>query len=311
MEPAVSYTKKPSRTTVNSLKALCQLAPPDGQEGSWGVYSYVLNRDIVGEDGNPDNLYGLFILLGLYPNQERAEKRAEHITKTTGSKACAVKLCRWAELKEISDSEHTTVIKQDTEGKLVEFENQEFKRQQEIYARKYEEEKSILQEQEKELDPDDISYYKQQWLLTLQNYTRVKMMEKKLAAAQEAYQKRVKNIQLHYQEHPEHDKEWLDYLSEVNYTEAQIECIKKGYEDLRQEIIPDNTAEIELDSDETTNTVAASLPDIPSPPRVSSSEESSHSPEGGEGGEGGEAGEWRKVSKNKRRKTRRYRNSHS
>ena len=175
-KPAISYTNKPSRTTVDSLKALCQLAPPDGQEGSWGVYSYALNRDICGSNGTPDNLYGLFILLGIYPNKERAEKRAEHITKTTVSKTCAVKLCRWAELREVSDSEHTTIIKQDVNGKLVEFEDQEFRKQQEVYAKKYEEEKSILLVQEKELDPDDISHYKQQWLLTIQNYASLKTL---------------------------------------------------------------------------------------------------------------------------------------
>jgi len=188
------------------------------------------------------------------------------------------------------------LIKQDIEGKLVEFENQEFERQQEIYAKKYKEEKSILKEQEKEIDPDDISHYKHQWLLTIQNYARIKMLEKKLTTAREIYQKRVQKIQSHYQKHPEHDKEWLNYLSKIDYTEAQIECIRNGYENLKQEILIDN---------QTTNTVAASLPDIPSPPKISSGEGST------EENENKIMGEWQKISKNKKRKARRYKNTHS
>ena len=302
---AISYTKKPSRATVNSLKALCKLAPPDGQEGSWGVYSYVLNRDICKEDGHPDNLYGLFILLGVFPNQSRAEKRAEFITQSTGSRTCAVQLCRWTELREVPDSEHTTVIKQDANGKLVEFENQEFKKQQESYAKKYEEEQSILQEQEKELDPDDISYYKQQWLLTLQNYARLRMAEKKLEATKKSYEKRVQKIQEHYRCHPEHDREWLNYLSEIDYTDSQIECIRSGYEDLRVDILGDIS--VDDDKEGEGHSIAESLPEIPSTfTKITSSENSSIS---SDSGEIKEDREWKRVSKNKRRKARRYKNS--
>jgi len=304
-KPAISYTKKPSHATVNSLKALCKLAPPDGQEGSWGVYSYVLNRDICKEDGNPDNLYGLFILLGIFPNQSRAEKRAEFITQSTGSRTCAVQLCRWAELREVPDSGHTTVIKQDANGKLVEFEDQEFRKQQEAYAKKYEEEQSILQEQEKELDPDDISHYKQQWLLALQNYARLQMMEKKLKDTKETYQKRVQKIQEHHRCHPEHDEEWLEYLSEVNYTDSQIECIRSGYQDLRVDILGDISVD-DSDSKEG-HSIAESLPEIPSTIRKITSPE--NSPISSDSGEIKEDGEWKRVSKNKRRKARRYKNS--
>ena len=305
-EPAISYTKKPSRATVNSLKALCQLAPPDGQEGSWGVYSYVLNREICKPDHSLDNLYGLFILLGIFPNQERAEKRAEYVTKTTGSRTCAVKLCRWAELREVPDSEHTTVIKQDANGKLVEFEDQEFKKQQEAYARKYEEEKAALKEQEKELDSDDISHYKQQWLLTLQNYTRLKMLEKQLSTMKDTYEKRVRKIQEHYRLHPEHDEEWLNYLSEMDYTEAQIGCIKNGYQDLKGEILGDIPTTVLVQDSKENQLIAESLPAIPSTV-VSTSPD--NSPTSSDSGEIKEVGEWKRVSKNKRRKARRYKNS--
>ena len=306
-KPGISYTKRPTHENVNSLKSLCQLAPPKGQENDWVVCGFALNQAICRKDLTPDNEYGLFILLGYYPTEVLARKRAEHITKTTGARVCITKFCHWAEWKLLSDSEYTTMIKEDVGGKLAEYDEQEFRRQQEKYKKKYEEEKAILHEQEKEVDPEDIAHYKQQWILAIQNFARLKMYHKKVASIEETYQHHIQKIRNHYTRHPNHDEEWLEYLKDLDYTEAQIECIQNAYFDLRKEILEEkgdcdpNLEELSEEEDPPTSVhLAASLPEIPLPLQKQSSSEDS--PEE-------QDPDWHKVSKNKRRRARRRKTS--
>lgn len=240
MEPGIKYTERPSRSKINPLKTLCRIEPPRGQEGYWVVYSYVLNDDICKEGGEPDNLYGLLIFMGCYANRELATKRAEHLTQTTGNRMGIVQLCRWSELKRVPDADHTVMIHTDTKGKLIKFEDQEFRRQQEQYQKQYEKEQTLLKEQNAETDPSSISYYKQQWLLAIRNYARVQKLKRDLSQAEEAYSKRVELIRNHYTTFPDHDRDWLRHLQSTGYTDAQIEVVENAYKTLKSEILTDN-----------------------------------------------------------------------
>lgn len=237
MEPGIKYTERPSRSKINSLKTLCEIVPPRGQEGYWVVYSYVLNDDICKKYGEPDNLYGLLIFMGCYANRELATKKAEYLTQTTGNKMGIVRLCRWSELKRVPDADHTVMIHTDTKGKLIKFEDQEFRRQQEHYQKQYEKEQSLLEEQNAETDSTSIAYYKQQWLLTIRNYARIQKLKRDLSQAEEAYSKRVELIRNHHSAFPDHDRDWLHHLQSTGYTDAQIEVVENAYKTLKSEIL--------------------------------------------------------------------------
>ena len=57
---------------VNSLQALIRLRPKHGHE--WCVLAFVLNRDIIKQDGTLDDLYGMVFLLGSFKEQTDAEE---------------------------------------------------------------------------------------------------------------------------------------------------------------------------------------------------------------------------------------------
>lgn len=284
MEPGIRYTERPSRNKVNPLKTLCKLTPPKGQEGYWVVYSYVLNDDVCKADGKLDNLYGLLIFMGCHANRELATKRAKYLTQTTGNRMGIVQLCRWSELKRVSDTEHTVMVHTDTKGKLVKFEDQEFKRQQEQYQKQYEKEQSLVKEQNAETDPSSISYYKHQWLLTIRNYARIQKLKHDLFQAEETYGKRVELVRNHCASFPEHDRDWLRHLQSAGYTDAQIEVIENAYRTLRGDVLPEEVRR------EVPETIDSSSIKISCPvKRVKETKEKG-------------AGEWHKVTGSKRRR---------
>jgi hypothetical protein len=237
--PASAHIPPPSRDKINSLKALCMLAPPEGQEGYWCVYSYVLNREVCKSKGEHelDNLYGMDIMLGVYPNEDIATKRAKYVTETTGYGCRAAPLCVWNPLLLDSDPKRTTCIHKDVDGKILDFEDQEYQRQQELYFNRLEREKATLDEQERELDPEDISHYKYHWLAILKNKVRLEDLRDKLDKAQQDFDKHKSIIEEHYNRHPKHDKEWLEYLISIGYSGEEVNIIKEKYELLKPEIL--------------------------------------------------------------------------
>ncbi len=230
MEPGISHTK----LERISLKALCVLKPfPSGD--IWVVYTYVLNREIQ----TPKDTHGLLIVLGCCPNQKQAEKKARQLTQNTGQRMAIAQLGCWVELRLLRNKENTTMIHVDSEGKLVQFETQEFKHQQQRRQDQYEKEKSLLAEQQMETDPTSVSHYKHHWLRAIHNYAQIQEAKEKLEHAQKVYEKRVKAIRAHYSTFPEHDTEWLSNLGVLDYTPSEMEAIEAGYISLRKEILKD------------------------------------------------------------------------
>ena len=230
MEPGISHTK----LERVSLKALCTLEPFPSKD-VWVVYTYVLNREIQ----TKEDTHGLLIVLGCCPNHDLAEKRARLLTQKTGQRMAIAQLGYWTELRLLHNKEHTTMIHADPEGKLVQFETQEFKHQQQRRQDQYEKEKALLVEQQTEMDPHSIAYYKHQWLRAIHNYAQMKEAEEKLENAQKVYETRVKAIRTHYSTFPDHDTEWLTCLGALDYTPSEMEAIEAGYISLRKEILKD------------------------------------------------------------------------
>jgi hypothetical protein len=210
-QPAIAHLPKPKKADICPLKALCVIPPPSGQ--GWAVYSYALNSDICTADGTPDNFYGLFWILGAYPEGEAgrlaAMDRARHITETTGQKVAVCKLGLWARLTLEPPPEQVTTIHKDVEGNIVELENQEFKKKQAEYARRYESEQRQLQETIDATQPHSLAHFKQNALLALKHQESIERAEKALEEAQVKYNKRCAILRDHYQSHPEHESEWL------------------------------------------------------------------------------------------------------
>lgn len=196
---------------VNSLQALANLEPIPGKE--WNVLAYVLNRDMINEDGTLDDLHGIVFPLGSFKNRSEAEKHAKNVIQKTGHPS--VITCAYGypvRLTTKCDPVAMRPVPIDTRGRLIKMEDSQYKREQEEYERKLKLEKEILKEMELETDIDDIEHFKRQAYLTVKNYSIYKRHKQQMKEAFENYQKRRDALRDHYKRHPEHETEWLPML---------------------------------------------------------------------------------------------------
>lgn len=224
---------------VEAFRTLATLSPPEGQK--YAVYTYLLNSEVCGKDGQPDNLYGFISIIGCYPTMVEAQNKCREILqKYPLRNAKAVKLGYPAALKITPDPEAVTYLTANEKGQLEDIQTIQWKKDQEIWKKRTNLEKEIGIEKEKEIDPEDYEYYRNQWYLAIKNKSLYEVKSKESLVANNNYDQHVKNIREAYRKHPEHDIEFLSRWKEklINRDEYHLyQAIEKSYLLLRDEIL--------------------------------------------------------------------------
>src|SRR5436853_2342667 len=224
---------------VNSLQALIRLRPKHGHE--WCVLAFVLNRDIIKQDGTLDDLYGMVFLLGSFKEQTDAEEHAKNIIALTGHPfVIPVRYAYPFRLSTQFDPATVTEVSVDTKGKLIELESADYKRQRQEFEKRVKIERDIMKEAEEETDPDSIEHFKRQCYLAIKNRSVYNKHCKEAEVALQNYRKRESAVRDHYNRHPEHEEQWLPYLKEKLIERGEMDLyngLANAYKEIREEIL--------------------------------------------------------------------------
>lgn len=224
---------------IASLQALIRLQPKSGSE--WGVLAYVLNRDMLREDGTLDELFAMVFHLGSFRTSAEAEQHARDVIVATGhSTVMVVKYGAAAPLTVAPPADVVKTVTVDVQGKLIEMEDSQHVREQQ----KFEERRRLREEIEEEImaeaDKESIEFYKQRCFSAVKQKSRIAMLQQQLTEATTEYNTSVAAIQAHHKKHPEHESKWLPMLKQrlIRRNELPLyKSIETGWSALRDSIL--------------------------------------------------------------------------
>ena len=231
------------KPALQSLQKLIQLRPKTGNE--YGVFAFVLNREMITENGSLDDLHGMVFMLGSFETEKLAEEHAKNVISITGHPGVIVaKYAAAVPLTNKFDPKIVTQVPIDPSGRIVELESAQYKKEKEIYEKRVKLEKELVNEAEEETDPDSIEHFKRQAYLAVKNYATVQFHTQQAKEALENYNKRKALVVDHYKRHPEHEEKWLPILEEKlirRGEESLFHQLKSGYEEIRTELLNDKS----------------------------------------------------------------------
>ena len=222
----------------DSLHSLMRLSLP-ARCPKYCVFAYALNRDII-NNGVLDDLYGVIFYLGSYSDYEAAKNRAREIIEIT--KHPGVIVCTHGvpvPLTDIKDTNRIEQVKLDDNGKLIELENQQFRKEKEIYEKQAKLKKSMSLEIADEMDPDHIEYFKRQCYLAIQTRSMYEYHKAKADEALKSYEQYKSLLLACYIKHPDYEERWLPYLKEKLEARGEdklYDTISNEYPKIRTEL---------------------------------------------------------------------------
>jgi len=235
----VGAASVPPPKRVNSLQALTRLKAVNGSK--WNVFAYVLNRDMVKEDGSLDELHAVVFCLGSFDEREKAEEHAKNIIEITGHPAViAAGYSVPVPLTTNISSHAVTEVPVDMKGKLIQLESAQYKQEREEFEKRLKIEQEIAKESEEETNPDSLEYFKRQCYLLVKNNEEKSHHSNALKTCQDNIQNHESKIKQHLSKFPHHETQWLPYLKEKLAERGELSLynrIEKGYSSIRQELL--------------------------------------------------------------------------
>ena len=238
MESKIASNIAP-KSNIQSLKSIMKL--PIQRGCNWNVFTYVLNQDLIGEDGKIDDLRAVVFCLGSFYDKGEAENHAKAIIEKTGyTNIIVAKYGLPIPLSVNPSSDTIEILTVDMNNKIIELESDQYKRQKEAYEKKVKAEMDILNESQSELDEDNIEYYKRNVILAVKHYSMQKDLLMKAKEASQNFEKRKKILQEHLIKHPEHDDMLLPFLKEKLESRGENELymrIETSYSELKKNLL--------------------------------------------------------------------------
>lgn len=242
------------RQTINSFKALMRHRYPARCE--WSVYAWFLVDPPAGKTLDPSKEeIGMYIPLGSYPCPEDAKKVVDHLIETTGHPLiCARKTCTWGSLTTKVDPK-AEFVPVDLDGKLIKAHAKVQREEVERLERKREIEEEVIQEKDRENDPNSLDHYIHNWFVAIKNRATYHVNQKAADTAKENYEKRSNAIREQYARQPHFEKEWLPELQRRLHKrgeDATYEAIVRAVEEMKSEVLSVSVAPVTTDASDTT-----------------------------------------------------------
>lgn len=239
----------PPPARVNSLQALTRLrAKP---QSKWCTFAFVLNKDMIKSDGTLDDLHAVVFPLGGFPEQKQAEEHAKNVIALTGHPGViAARYGAAVPLTSKFDADAVTEVRVEN-GKIVELENSQYKRENEEYERRMKQERELVQEAEDETNPDSIEHFKRQCFLAIKNRAAYQVHKREMEASWQNYKKRESAAREHFARHPDHEAEWLPYFKQKLAERGEMNLylgVETAYKEIRDELLglaPENSEVVE------------------------------------------------------------------
>jgi hypothetical protein len=229
----------PPLPKVNSLQALTRLRPKNEYE--WGVFAFVLNRDMIKPDKTLDELHAVVFHLGAFSTSEKADEHAKNIISITGHPGViSAKYGFPIPLTTKFDPSAVTEVPVDMKGRIIELESSQYKQQREDYEKRIKQERDVMKEAEDETDPDNIEHFKRQCYLAIKNRASFQVHSREADTAWKNYKTRETSVRDHFHRHPEHEAQWLPYLKEKLIERGELDLyqgLENAYKELREELL--------------------------------------------------------------------------
>jgi hypothetical protein len=198
---------------INVARALLKLKKHnDG--APFVVMAWLLNKDIVDEDGKVDNLYGCCIDMGHYHSYDDAVARCKEIINITGHNGVRViKLGQPLPLTMKLDPAYGEVkdIPVDEHGNFITLAEKQVEERNRLMEERVKLEKEIIQEQMDILDPDNLEHFKYQVYLVVQCFQKISAHENYIRDQKRVLRESVDKLRKYYNKYPENEAGWLEW----------------------------------------------------------------------------------------------------
>lgn len=218
------------------LQELSKLTPCNTWS-EWCVMAYALNKDM----NKDSSLYGMCFLLGSFDEREKAESHAKNLIAKTGHSGIVV--AKYGYPVPLTTNKTSIPIEEvsvDTRGKIIEMENEQFKKEKADFEKRSKIEEDLVRESEEELKPDTVEYFKRQCYLSITNKASYEFHKSEMKKYEDAYTKREINVKEHYKKYPEHEKQWLPLLKEKLVERGELNLykhIESAYGEIRETLL--------------------------------------------------------------------------
>ena len=210
-EIAAELAPKPK--IVHSMENIMKLPVEKGND--WNVYAYTINKDIIDEEGNVEDLRALVFPLGSFYNFEEADKHAKTVMEKTQHPHIVVG--RYGLPIKITSKPDTALVETvtvDLKGRIMKMESAEYREQMIEYEKKFQLESDMIKETELEMDVENLEHYKRYAYLCVKNYTMALELKKKSDEMFIEFYKNQKILKQHLIKHPEHEEAFLPFFKE-------------------------------------------------------------------------------------------------
>ena len=229
----------PPPSNIHSLRSIMKLQPRPGCE--WCVMAYALNANIIDDNGNIDDFYGMAFCLGCFMNRSDAENHAKQIIATTGHPAVSVVRYGFPlRLDTKTKTPDAVEVLVNEEKQIVELESQQYLKDKEQYEKQMKLTEDLTREAESETDPTHIEHFKRHCYLAIKHKTLINHHISEVEKLTSAYEKAKESVRSHYSKYPEHEIQWLPYLKEKLTERGELplyNTLEAGYKLIRNELL--------------------------------------------------------------------------
>ena len=219
---------------INVFKFLQDnIFPRPGQE--FCVITYFLTDEI-----SPEGSRGMWFLIGTYPNDKMAIKKAKSVIQKTGLKSTyAMKTCSWEDINDKFQPNRIFNVPYNLNAKLKKQHQKEYEKLFNQVKKDREINQEISNEKKLELDPETVEYYTHQWYLIIRLESHIEELQKNLKDTKEKLMVRKTNLLLAYEKHPDYEIKWIKQLENrlpKRDEEKLLKFLKEQHEILKKEI---------------------------------------------------------------------------
>lgn len=230
-------SQSPVPTLLKSMQKIMQ--SPLELAANWMVLAYAINKDVVQPDGTLDDLRAVIFPLGSFVTEQAATAHAMKIMEETGHPY--IKVVHYGQPAPITTKPADAItVAVDLKGKIIDMEKQEFNEQKKLYEDRQKAEQELMLEVDNELDNNHWEHFKRAVFLALQNYTDYLRSQKQMENFLIKYKQHRVILNAHYQQYPEHEKEFLPRLKNklISRGEEQLYTwIESAYEVYRSQLL--------------------------------------------------------------------------
>ncbi|HSW76364.1 MAG TPA: hypothetical protein VLG50_04940 [Candidatus Saccharimonadales bacterium] len=197
-------------TLLHTMQKIIQLPIEHGV--AWSVFAYAVNKDIINEHGQVDDLRAIIFPLGSFNTQQLAQQHVKKVMEETGHSYFIVSRYGLAVPITVKHDQDVIIdVPVDLQGKVIEMENEEFKHQKELFDKRQKLEKELMDECENELNVDHPEHFKRHAFVALKHYTDYLKHKQECEKSFELFTTRQQALQAHFTSHPEHERDFLDF----------------------------------------------------------------------------------------------------